>query len=217
VPAKEKKESLVARYIDSKCKLCRREGEKLFLKGERCFSTKCPIERKGAVPPGQHGQKRRRGRLSDYGKQLREKQKAKRIYGLLERQFKKCFKKAAVQKRGAGLRLFQTLEMRLDNTIFRGGLVFSRSIARQLVTHGSCLVNGKKVDIPSYRVKIGDVISLNTKALKREQVKKSLAAKNPAPKWLERKAALIKVKRLPEREEAEVSIDEKLIIEFYSR
>jgi len=206
----------MARYTDAKCRLCRREGRKLFLKGERCFSAKCPIAKKGALPPGQHGQKRA-GRLSEYGVQLREKQKAKRIYGVLERQFKNYFKKAALKKKGAGLKLLQLLELRLDNVIFRAGLVFSRSIARQIITHGFCLIDGKKVDIPSYQLKPGQVISLNVKGLKLGQVKKALAAKQPAVKWLKRKAAVIKVERLPEREEIKTDINESLIIEFYSR
>jgi len=206
----------LARYTGPKCKLCRREGVKLFLKGERCFSAKCPIERKGAVPPGQHGQKRRR-RPSDYGIQLREKQKAKRIYGVLERQFKRLYKKAASKKKDAGLRLLQFLELRLDHVIFRGGLVFSLSTARQIITHGFCLVDGKKVDIPSYQVKPAQVITLNTKGLAFDEVKKALAAKKPVPKWLKRKAAVLKVERLPEREEIEANINEQLIVEFYSR
>jgi small subunit ribosomal protein S4 len=206
----------MARYTDAQCKLCRREGMKLFLKGERCFSSRCPLERKGAVPPGQHGQKRQ-GRVSDYGWQLREKQKAKRIYGLLERQFKRYFKKAHRQKKGAGLRLLQLLELRLDNVIFRAGLVLSRSAGRQIITHGFCLVDGKKVNLPSYQLKPGQLITLTPKGLALEGVKKALAQKQPLPQWLARKAAVIKIKRLPERKEIEANINEQLIIEFYSR
>ena len=194
-----------------------REGDKAYdLKGERCFSTKCPIERKGAVPPGQHGQKRKR-RPSNYGIQLREKQKTKRIYGLLERQFKKLFEKAASKKGEIGLQMLQFLELRLDNIVFRGGLVFSRSTARQIVNHGLCLVDGKKVDIPSYQVKPNQIITLNPKGLGMDAVKKSLASKQPTPKWMKRKAAVLKVERLPEREEIEADINEQLIVEFYSR
>lgn len=206
----------MARTLDPKCKLCRREGEKLFLKGERCFSPKCPLERKGAVPPGQHGQKRMR-RLSAYGVQLREKQKAKRAYGVLERQFKNYFKKASQKQKDAGLRLLQFLEMRLDNVLFRGGLVSSRSIARQIINHGFCLVDGKKTDIPSYQVRLGQVISLRSKGLNLESVKKALAAKPGCPKWLKRKASVLKVEDLPKREEVESNINEQLIVEFYSR
>ena len=206
----------MARYTKAKCKLCRREGIKLFLKGERCFSTKCPIEKKGAVPPGQHGQKRKR-KPSDYGIQLREKQKTKRIYGVLEKQFKNLFKKAVSKKEGTGLQMLQFLELRLDNIVFRGGLVFSRSTARQIISHGLCLVDGKKLDIPSYQVKPGQVITLNTKGLGMDAVKKSLASKQPIPKWMKRKAAVLKVERLPEREEIESNINEQLIVEFYSR
>ena len=206
----------MGRYLDAKCKLCRREGIKLFLKGERCFSNKCPLEKKGAVPPGEHGQKRLR-RPSDYGIQLREKQKAKRIYGLYERQFKQLYLKAAAKKKGVGLRLLQFLELRLDNVIYRAGLVVSRAGGRQLITHGFCLVDGKKIDIPSYQVKPGQVISLSPKAMKLEVVKKGIAAKIKPPKWLKRKATVVKIERLPEREEIEANINEQLIAEFYSR
>lgn len=207
----------MAKYIDAKCRLCRREGVKLFLKGERCYSPKCPIERKGAVPPGQHGQKRRR-RLSDYGRQLREKQKTKRFYGVLEQQFENYFKKAAKVKEATGGMLLQLLESRLDNVIFRLGFVPSRSVARQLISHGHVLVDGKKVNISSYQVKPGQIVTLAPKGLEIEQVKKSLAEKErKIPIWLERKAAVGKVARLPKREEIDVDIDEHLIVEFYSR
>lgn len=207
----------MARYTDAKCRLCRREGAKLFLKGERCYSPKCPIERKGAVVPGQHGQKRR-SRLSDYGRQLREKQKTKRLYGVLERQFKNYFKKAAKAKEATGERLLQFLETRLDNVVFRLGLAPSRSVARQLVSHGHVLVDGKKVNIPSYQVKPGQVVTLAPKGLKIDLVKKSLAEKErKIPAWLERKAAVGKVARLPKREEMDIDIDEHLVVEFYSR
>lgn len=206
----------MARLTGAKCKLCRREGEKLFLKGERCYSPKCPIERRGAVPPGQHGQKRTR-RLSDYGIQLREKQKAKRTFGVLERPFKRYYQQAARSRKNAGQYLLQLLETRLDNVFFRGGLVDSRSIARQIICHGFCLVNNKKIDIPSYRVKPDQLVSLNTKGLKLEIVKKSLAQKKQPPAWLKRKAAVVKMERLPKREEMEPNIDEQKILEFYSR
>lgn len=207
----------MARYTDSKCRLCRREGIKLFLKGERCYSPKCPVERKGAVIPGQHGQKRRK-RVSDYSRQLREKQKTKRLYGVLERQFKNYFKKAIKDRETTGEMLLQLLETRLDNVVFRLGLVPSRSVARQLVSHGHILVDGKKVNIPSYQVGTGQIVTLTTKGLGIDQVKKSLAEKErKVPDWLKRKAAVGKIARLPKREEIDVDIDEHLIVEFYSR
>jgi len=207
----------MARYLDSKCRLCRREGTKLFLKGERCFSPKCPLEKKGAVAPGQHGLKMRR-RLSEYGVQLREKQKAKRTYGVLERQFRRYFKKAFKKRGVTGEALLQLLESRLDNVVYRLGFVPSRSVARQLVHHGHILVDGKKVDIPSYQVKPGQVINLNPKAMKIEVVKKSLAEKKKEiPSWLQKKAAVGKIIRLPTREEIGADIAEQLIVEYYSR
>jgi len=197
--------------------LCRREGVKLFLKGERCYSIKCPVEKKGAVPPGQHGLKSGR-RLSDYGKQLREKQKAKRLYGVLERQFKRYFYQASKAKKQVGESLLQMLESRLDNIVYRLGLTPSRSVARQLVTHGHVLVDGQKTTIPSYQVKPGQVITLTTKGLKVDQVKEVLKNKDyKVPEWLLRKAAVGKLVRLPERDEIEADINEDLIIEFYSR
>lgn len=206
----------MAKYLGAKCKLCRREGTKLFLKGDRCYSPKCPIERKGAVPPGQHGPKRIR-RQSDYGKQLREKQKAKKLYGVFERQFKNYYQKASKKSKNRGDLLLQFLERRLDNVFYRGGLVSSRSIARQLITHGFCQVDNKRVKVPSYQVKEDQIISLTTKGLELELVKKSLAEKRKLPKWLERKAAVIRVKNLPTRQDIDADIDDQLIIEFYSR
>lgn len=206
----------MARYKDAKCRLCRREGTKLFLKGERCYSPKCPIEKKGAVPPGQHGQKRV-GRMSDYGRQMREKQKVKRVYGVLEKQFRSYFKKARRVKEATGEALLQILESRLDNVIFRLGLVPSRSVGRQIVSHGLILVDGKKVNIPSYQVKPGQVIALISKGLELKQVKDSLAEKRKIPEWLQRKAVVGKMVRLPERKETEADINEDLIVEYYSR
>lgn len=207
----------MARYTQSKCRLCRKEGRKLFLKGERCFSSKCPLERKGAVPPGQHGQKRKK-RMTDYKEQLMEKQKAKETYGVLERQFRIYFKRALAKKGMTGEALLQLLESRLDNVVYRLGFVPSRSVARQLVHHGHILVDGKKVDIPSYQVKPGQVINLNPKAMKIEVVKKSLAEKKKEiPSWLQKKAAVGKIVRLPTREEIGADIAEQLIVEYYSR
>jgi len=207
----------MARYKDAKCRLCRREGVKLFLKGSRCFSPKCPIERRGGVPPGQHGQRFRR-RTSEFGLQLREKQKAKRLYGVLERQFRRYFQEAAKVKEATGTILLQLLERRLDNIVYLLSFAQSRSMARQLVNHGHILVDNRKVDIPSYRVKPGQVISIKSQSLNISPVKTALAEKDKTiPKWLKRKAAVGKVERLPEREEIETEINEQLIVEYYSR
>lgn len=207
----------MARYLEAKCRLCRAAGIKLFLKGERCYSPKCPLERKGAVPPGQHGQKRRR-QLSKYGEQLEEKQKAKRIYGVLERQFRRYFQKALKIKEATGKVLLRLLELRLDNVVYRLGFAPSRSVARQLIRHGHVLVDNKRVDIPSYQVKPGQLISLSPGAIKMEIISKSLEEKErKIPEWLQRRAAVGKINRLPEREEIDVNINEDLIVEFYSR
>lgn len=206
----------MARYTDAKCRLCRREGVKLFLKGERCYSPKCPIERKGAVPPGQHGPRGRR-RVSDYGQQLREKQKAKRLYGVLERQFRRYVDKAAKNPQATGEVLFQLLESRLDNIVYRLGLAPSRSVARQLVSHGHTYVNEQRVNIASYQVRPGDTIRVSDKA-KIPAVEKNWADRaKSTPKWLQRKGPVGKMIRLPEREEIELGIDDKLIVEYYSR
>jgi small subunit ribosomal protein S4 len=205
------------KYTAAKCKLCRREGVKLFLKGERCFSEKCPIERKGAVPPGEQGQKRRR-RSSEYGTQLRAKQKAKRLYSVNERQFRNYYLQASKSKANTSVRFLQILESRLDNIVFRGGLTPSRSVARQLVTHGHVLVNGEKSNIPSRLLKPDDTINLSIKALAMPDVKKSLENKDAIiPDWLKRKASVVKVNRLPKEEEIDADINVNLIIEFYSR
>lgn len=206
------------RYLGSKCKLCRREGKKLFLKGERCYSPKCLLDKKGAVPPGAHGYKRTRKRVSSFGVQLREKQKAKRIYGVSERQFKLYFDVATKKKGKTGEFLMQILESRLDNVLYRLGFVPSRSIARQTVSHGHVLVDGKKVNIASYQLKIDQIVSLTAKGLKIDHIKKMLANKDyQLPQWLKRKAAVGKVNRLPKRDEVDSEVDEKLIIEYYSR
>jgi len=206
----------MGRYLGPKCKLCRREGVKLFLKGEKCYSVKCPIEKKQALPPGEHGSKGR-GRLSDYGLQLREKQKLKRLYGVSERQLRRYFKNALKAKKDTGEVLLQILETRLDNIVYRLGFVPSRSMARQLVSHGHVLVEGKKVNIPSFSVKPKMVITLSPKSLKFDYVQKSLKEEKKLPKWLERKAAVGRLLRLPKREEVEADVDENLIVEFYSR
>ncbi len=204
------------RYTDAKCRLCRREGAKLFLKGDRCFSPKCPIERKGAIPPGVHG-RRRQGKMSDYGLQLREKQRTKRLYGVTEKQLKNYYRKAAKVRVATGEALLRQLEMRLDNLVFRAGLAPARSVARQLVNHGHVLVNGKKVDIASYQVKPEETVTLDTKALGMDLIKKTLASKPAVSAWLNKKAAVVRMERLPQRDEMEAVINERLIVEFYSR
>jgi len=209
----------MARYLGPKCRLCRAAGTKLFLKAERCYSLKCPLEKRGAVPPGQHGQKKKGGvRLSKYGEQLAEKQKLKRIYGVLERQFRRYFQEALKTKGETGKTLLQLLERRLDNVVYRLGFAPSRLVARQLVKHGHVLVNNKKVNIPSYKVKRGEIISLAPKALKIKAVSKSLEEKErQISSWLQRRAAVGKINRLPEREDVDFDINEDLIVEFYSK
>lgn len=207
----------MGRYLGPKCKLCRREGTKLFLKGERCYSPKCPIEKKQALPPGQHGVRRRR-KLSDFGVQLREKQKLKKLYGVGEKQLKSYFARALKKKGDTGEILLQLLETRLDNIVHRLGFVFSRSVARQLVSHGHVLVDGKRVNIPSFKAKPGQTVTLSSKALGLDYVKKSLVDKEKTiPAWLEKKAAVGLMKRLPKREEIGADVDEDLVVEFYSR
>ena len=203
-------------HLGPKCRLCRREKMKLFLKGERCY-TRCPIEKKGAVPPGQHGLKSSMKRMSDYGKQLREKQKVKRIYGLSEKQMKNYFQKAFKGKQATGETLLQLLESRLDNILYRLGFVNSRHFARQLVSHKHVLVDGEKVNIPSYQLKKNQTVSLGPKALKLALVKKALAEKTKVPEWLKKKAAVGQMVRLPKREEIEGDINDQLIVEYYSR
>ncbi|MDO8429405.1 MAG: 30S ribosomal protein S4 [Candidatus Daviesbacteria bacterium] len=200
----------MARYTGPKRRLSRREGVALFAK-DAAF-----IERKGALPPGQHGGKRVR-RLSEYGIQLREKQKAKRIFGLLERQFNKYYQIASKRKGNTGVALMELLETRLDNTVYRLGLAASRAGARQMVSHGHIKVDGKKVNIPSYQVKPGITIAILDKMLDNTQVKISLEAESALPEWLERKATVGKVLRFPKREEMEQGISELLIVEYYSR
>ena len=189
---------------------------KLFLKGERCY-THCPIEKKGAVPPGQHGLKSSMRRMSDYGRQLREKQKVKRIYGLSERQMKNYFQKAFKVRQATGEALLQLLESRLDNVLYRLGFINSRQLARQLVGHKHVLVDGKKVNIPSYQLKKNQTVSLGSKALKLVSVKKALAEKTKIPEWLKKKAAVGQMVRLPKRDEIEGDINDQLIVEYYSR
>ena len=213
----------MAKVSNKKCRQCKREGAKLFLKSDRCYGPKCPIEKKGAIPPGVHGHKRTR-RLSDYGIQLREKQKIKRIYGITEKQMKKYFseskKEAQKDKKKkiiTGEHLMTLLELRLDNTLFRSGLVSSRSVARQLINHRNILVDGKIVNIPSYKVKINQVISMSTKAMAIPVVKIALDKKNKPAKWIIRKGPSAKIVGIPERQDIAADISEQLVVEFYSR
>ena len=209
----------MAVYHDARCRLCRREGMKLFLKGSRCFSDKCAFERRGYVP-GEHG-KSRRMKETNYGLQLREKQKAKRIYGLLERQFRHVFSKAAVSKGVTGEALLQMLECRLDNVVFRLGFAPSRSAARQLVRHRHFQVNGRTVDIPSYVLRAGDEISVREKSRNLTVIESALEARKGqgVPEWLdlaaEKKSG--RVLHIPSREAIPVQINEQLIVELYSK
>ena len=208
----------MARYTDSVCRLCRREGIKLFLKGSRCETAKCAIEKR-AYPPGQHGQGRKK--FSEYGMQLREKQKVKRIYGVLEKQFRNYFFAADKKKGITGENLLQKLELRMDNVIYRMGLASSRSTARQLVGHGHFTVNGKKMNIPSYALEQGDTIALNPNKIKKTPVKNAIEniKGKTLPDWLsfdtDSKQGIIQA--LPSREHVVMPIEEQLIVELYSR
>jgi len=208
----------MARYKDAVCRLCRREGTKLFLKGDRCFSAKCGIERR-AYPPGQHGQGR--ARFSDYGVQLREQQKVKRMYGLLEKQFADTMTRASRMKGRAGGNLLVLLERRLDNVIFRMGFSTSRAEARQLVRHGHFLINGRRASIPSMLVKAGEVISVSEKSRKIARIAGALETleSRSVPQWVEinKEAFEGTVKSLPVREDITMPIQEQLIVEWYSR
>lgn len=207
----------MARYTDSVCKLCRNEGLKLFLKGTRCYTTKCAIERR-RYPSGQHGQDRKK--QSEYATQLREKQKVRRFYGILEKQFNRYYEEANRQKAvPTGLRLLQLLEVRLDNIVHRAGFAPSRAQARQLIMHGHFTVNGKKVTIPSYQLKAGEVVAPRDNSKK---LVKTLMEENPAagaPRWMavEPEAQKASVAQLPAREDLDPTIKEALIVEFYSR
>jgi len=208
----------LARYTRSVCRLCRRENLKLFLKGERCYTEKCAIDRRN-YPPGQHGQGRKK--FSDYGAQLREKQKVKRLYGILENQFRNTFKEADRQKGITGETLLSLLERRLDNTVYRLGFTNSRNEARQLVRHNHFLVNRIKVNIPSYLVKPGDVIELREKSKKVVRILEALegVARRGVPQWLELDKEQLKgnVKGLPSRADITIPIQEKLIVELFSK
>lgn len=212
----------MARDLRSSCRKCRREGEKLFLKGERCFSQKCAIERRN-YPPGPHGRQSqwRRSRESDFGKQLRAKQKARRVYGVLEKQFRRYYRQALKSRGLTGLTMLQMLESRLDNVIYRMGFASSRSQARQLVSHGHFLVNGRRSNVPSMLIKEGDSIELREGSRNNTYFKElnDLAKERTVPEWVDRDLKKISgsIKRLPERTEIDANLNEQLIVEFYSR
>ncbi|MCG2821373.1 MAG: 30S ribosomal protein S4 [Candidatus Atribacteria bacterium] len=210
----------MARYTGAVCKLCRRETVKLFLKGDRCYSDKCPIE-KGASLPGKNVKKTRIRKLSTYGVRLREKQKLRKYYGLLEKQFKNLFKKAEKKKGVTGENFLELLERRLDNIVYRFGITKSRAHARQLVLHSHILVNGKKVNIPSYQLDINDVIEIKKKSGNIENIKEIKEGKIEVsiPSWLEFDFENLKGKiiKFPSKEELNLPIEEKLVVEYYSR
>ncbi len=208
----------MARYTDEQCRICRREGQKLFLKGSRCYSDKCSISRRNYAP-GQHGQKR--AKLSEYGTQLREKQKTKSYYGVGEKQFRGYFEMASNKKGITGENLLQILESRLDNVVYRLGFGASRAQARQLVNHGQFAVNGQKVDIPSYLVKAGDVITVRENKKDNGAIKANIEVNSarPVPAWLELNNENLsgKVIRLASREDVDIPVEEHLIVELYSK
>ena len=208
----------MARYTDEQCRICRRNGEKLFLKGSRCYTDKCSISRRNYAP-GQHGQKK--AKLSEYGTQLREKQKTKSYYGVGEKQFRKYFEMASNQKGVTGENLLQILESRLDNVVYRLGYGSSRAQARQLVNHAIFEVNGRRVDIPSYLVKVGDVIAVRETKKETGAIKVNVEenAARPVPEWLEKNSETLsgKVIRLAAREDIDIPIEEHLIVELYSK
>lgn len=208
----------MARYTDSKCRQCRREGGKLFLKGEKCFTEKCPVEKR-PYAPGQHGQQK--GRLSDYGRQLREKQKLRRIYGILERQFENYYQEAARHKGSTGEDLLKMLESRLDNVVYRMGFGVSRAEARQLVRHNTVRVNGRRVNIPSYQVRPNDLIEIATSAQEQLRIKAALeaAGQRGIPEWLDVDLKAMKgtFKSVPERGDLPSDINESLVVALYSK
>ena len=208
----------MSRYKDEQCRVCRREGQKLFLKGSRCYTDKCSIARRNYAP-GQHGQRRKK--MSEYGTQLREKQKTKAYYGVQEKQFRKYFEMASVTKGVTGERLLQILESRLDNVVYRLGFGVSRAQARQLVNHGHFEVNGKKVDIPSYLVKAGDVVAVREIRKDNKTIKENVEnnSSRPIPAWLEKDNEKLsgKVLKLASREDIDIPVQEHLIVELYSK
>ena len=207
----------MARYADAKCRLCRREGQKLFLKGARCFTDKCAIERRN-YPPGQHGLNR--GKLTPFGIQLREKQKAKRIYGVIENQFRRAFHTAEREKGVTGENLLRLLECRLDNVVHRLGFAASRRESRQMVAHGHFQVNGRKVSVPSFVVSVGDVVQVRSRSKMQARVDDNMnAGRGQVPQWLtldpnEKKGT---VRSMPLREDIQIPVSEQLIVELYSK
>ena len=210
----------MAKYRGAVCRLCRREGVRLYLKGERCFSGKCAIEKR-PYPPGEHGQKRTRRRISEYGIQLREKQKLRRIYGVLERQFRRYFAQAARRSGVTGEALLQFLERRLDNVVWRLGLASSRALARQLVSHGHFTVNDRRVNIPSYQVRPGETVAVAGPSRSLPPIVASVATAGGRrlPPWLEIEGDAMRgtVLSLPARDEIDTQIQEELVVEYYSR
>lgn len=210
----------MARYRDAVCRLCRREGGKLFLKGDRCYKPSCAIEKRGTNPPGQHGAARRK-MLAGYGEQLREKQKVKRIYFILEKQFRNYFEKARRQKGVTGENLLFMLERRLDNVVYRSGFSTSRRQARQLVNHGHITVNGRKVNIPSFQVKAGDTVAVKDSAHKNAHVEGAwqTAVGRGRPTWITAngKELAVTIAAMPRREDIDRNINEQLIVELYSK
>lgn len=208
----------MARYTGASCKLCRREATKLFLKGDRCHSEKCAMSRR-AYPPGQHGQGRKK--TSEYGLQLRAKQMTKRYYGVLEKQFRGYYEMGSKMQGKAGDNLLILLESRLDNVVYRAGWASSRAEARQLVAHGHFTINGKRVDIPSYLVKPGEMVAISSKSKSSEKFKAILEqnAAKPQPRWIDVDAATsqARIEALPTREEIDLEVDETLIVELYSK
>jgi len=209
----------MARYTGSSCRVCRREGTKLFLKGQRCYTEKCGFDKR-SYAPGQHG-KGQRTKLSNYGLQLREKQKVKKVYGILERQFRKYFQTASRSKGVTGSKLLELLERRLDNVIFRSCFASSRPGARQIVMHGHVLVNDRKVDIPSYSVKTGDIVIIKPKEKTVKRIKDSVEKLKDRsyPTWIEvdKEGLRVKITRFPERSDVAADIKEQLIVELYSK
>ena len=209
----------MARYTGSVCRICRRENLKLFLKGDRCYSDKCAFDRRG-YPPGQHGQSRR-GKVSDYGVQLREKQKVKRMYGLSESQFRLFFQRAEGQKGITGTNLLVMLERRLDNVVYRLGFVNSRSQGRHFVRHNHFMVNGKKVNIPSYQINVNDVVEIKEKSRNIKAIGESMeaVARRGVPQWLDLEKDNLRgmIKAFPVREDITMPIQEQLIVELYSK
>ena len=208
----------MARYTEAVCRQCRREGQKLFLKGDRCYTDKCAMNAR-AFAPGQHGQGR--AKVSEYGQQLREKQKAKKFYGVLESQFRSYFEMAERRPGQTGENLLSILESRLDNVVYRLGFAMSRAEARQMVSHGHITVNGRKVNIPSYQVKPGMIVALKESSRSIEKIKANIEANafRPAPKWLEYDAnnMMAKVIAVPTKEDIDLPIEERLIVELYSK